>query len=333
MRVLVIAGVDKESGKTVVALGLALNHKGKAEYVKPIRDHLVKVDTRMFERDAELAQRVLRMRETAEEISPLDLEYRGRMDTDGLMRRLRGLRRGSDILLVEGGTFAETGLCQDISAFDLAERLDGQLVLVVSSDPALLDRVLLLRDYGRCRGIDVLGVVVNADRDGALPKLLRARKVPVLGAIPFEPRLRYFRVKEILDEVGGECVAGAKGLDRMVENIVIGAMTAETALPLMRRIPRKCVITGGDRSDLQLAALSTDTSVLVLTGGLRPSSQVMSEAHEKGVPVIVISADTYTVTERFDRLQARINPEDGEMVKLVKDLVRRNVDLKRAFGK
>jgi hypothetical protein len=333
VKVLVIAGVDKESGKTVVALGLALNHKGKTEYLKPIRDHLVKVDSRLFERDAELAQRVLGMKESAEEISPLDLDFQGKMDTAGLVRHLRRLKRASDLLLVEAGTFAETGLCQGVSAFDLAERLEGSLLLVVSSDPANLDRVLMLRDYARCRGIGVLGVVVNSDRDGRLAKLLRARKVRVLGSVPFEPRLRYFRVREILDEVGGECVAGSKGLDRVVENIVIGAMTAETALPLMRRIPRKCLITGGDRSDLQLAALSTDTSALVLTGGLHPSSQVVSEAHEKGVPVIVVSADTYAVTERFDRLQARINPEDKDMVGRVKELVRKNVDLKRVFGK
>jgi len=74
-------------------------------------------------------------------------------------------------------------------------------------------------------------------------------------------------------------------------------------------------------------------SCLVLTGGLRPSSQVMAEAHEKGVPVIVVAADTYTATERFDRLQARINPDDGEMVARVRALVRKNVDLKRVFGK
>jgi BioD-like phosphotransacetylase family protein len=332
MRSVVIAGVDKESGKTVVALGLALNAKGHVEYVKPIRDHLKKVEDRLFERDAELAQRVLQSKEPFEDISHYDFDPARRADTKPLLKELRVRAKRSDLLLVEAGEYAETGHCQGISAFDIAKELGAPLVLVTGPDTAMLDRVLMLIEYAYHEGVDVLGVV-NNDHDGRLAKLLKARKVPVLGSIPFEPRLRYFRVREILDEVGGECVAGSKGLDRVVESIVIGAMTAETALPLMRRIPRKCVITGGDRSDLQLAALSTDTSVLVLTGGLRPSSMVMSEAHEQGVPLIVVSADTYTVTERFDRLQARINPEDKGMVGLVRQLVRKNVDLKRVFGK
>jgi len=84
---------------------------------------------------------------------------------------------------------------------------------------------------------------------------------------------------------------------------------------------------------MQLATLSTDTSVLVLAGGPHLSSPVMSEAHEKGVRVIVVPADTCAVAERLVRLQARINPEDEDMVERVKGLVRKNVDLKRVFGK
>ncbi len=333
MRSVVIAGVGRESGKTVVALGLALNSKGHVEYVKPIRDHLKKEADRLYERDAELASRVLHIKEPFEDISHYDYDVAKRADTRPLIKELHKRAKRSDLLLVEAGEHAETGHCQGISAFDLARELGAPLLLVTGPALAMLDRVLMLIEYAHHEGVDVLGVVVNNDRDGKLARLLKAHHVPMLGAIPFEPSLRYFRVREILDEVGGECVAGAEGLDRVVENIVIGAMTAEVALPLMRRIPRKCVITGGDRSDLQLAALSTDVSCLVLTGGLRPSSQVMAEAHEKGVPVIVVAADTYTATERFDRLQARINPDDEEMVARVRALVRKNVDLKKVYGK
>ncbi len=333
MRVVIIAGVDREAGKTVVALGIALNFRGRVEYVRPIREHLRKEEERMFERDAELASRVLGLKGAAEDISHFDYDPSKRADTARLVKELKARARRSDLLLVEAGEYPETGHCAGVSAFDLASKLGGELLLVTGPSVAMLDRVLMLIEYSHHEGVDVLGVVVNNDRDGRLAKALKAKHVPVLGAVPFEPKLRYFRAREIMEDVGGQCVAGSKGLDRVVENIVIGAMTAETALPLMRRIPRKCVITGGDRSDLQMAALSTDTSALVLTGGLRPSSQVLSEAHAQGVPLIVVSTDTYSATERIDRLQARINPDDAEMVRRVKDLVKKNVALKKVFGK
>jgi BioD-like phosphotransacetylase family protein len=332
MKPLIIAGVDKESGKTVVALGIALNHQGKVEYVKPLRGELIKVDREVYERDAKLVQQVLNLEATDKEISPIDLEPHEEQDLDSLIERMQSMAKEADLLLVEAGTYAESGLCTGVSAFDLATKLDGEMLLVMNADVGLFDRVLLLKEFADQRGAAVKGVVVNNAKDDACHKLIEGYGLDVVGSIPFEPRLRCFRVREILDVVGGECVAGSKGLDRVVEKVVIGAFSAESALPHMRRIPRKCVITGGDRSDLLMAALSTDTSCLVCTGGMRPTAHVLSEAHEQGVPVIVISGDTYSVAERFEGLEVRINPDDEDLVERVKELVRDNLDLERLFS-
>jgi BioD-like phosphotransacetylase family protein len=331
MKTLVIAAVNRESGKTVVALGIALNHPGKVEYIKPIRGNLVKEGKAVYERDAVLVQRILGLEEILADISPIDLDSEKEVDVAALVTRMKTLAEGSDLLLVESGSTAEEGMCQGASSFDLARAMDAPMLLVSDSDPCLLDSVLLLRSYAESHGVTILGVIVNNDRDGKLAKHLEHVGVPVLGNVPFEPALATFRVREILEDVGGECVAGSKGLDRIVEKVVIGAMTAEVALTFMRRIPRKCVITGGDRTDLQLAALTTDTSCLVLTGGMRPNSHVMAEAHEQGVPIIVIQGDTYSVAERFERLEARINPDDEELVGKVQSLIRDNVDLEALF--
>ena len=331
MKTLILASVNRESGKTLVALGIALNHPGKVQYLKPIRGGLVKVAGEVHEQDAYLVQEALDLEGSDSDIAPITLEPDLAVDVDGLLDRISSLASGSDLLLIEMGRTAEEGLCKGASAFDIAERMGVDLLLVTDSDPCHLDTVVMLSEFGTSRGVGVSGVIVNNDRDGKLAALLRERGTRVLGTVPFEPRLRMFRVREILEEVGGECVAGSAGLDRMVENVVIGAMTVEVALTFMRRIPRKCVITGGDRSDLQLAALTTDVSCLVLTGGIRPNSRVMAEAHEKGIPIIVVSGHTYQVAERFERLETRINPGDREMIDLVRDLIRENVDLDALF--
>lgn len=331
MKSIIIASVNRESGKTLVALGIALNHPGNVQYIKPIRGGLVKVAGEVHEEDAYLVQEVLKLEGEESDIAPITLEPEAAVDVDDLVARMKDLASGSDLLLVEMGRTAEEGLCKGASAFDLAARMGVDLLLVTDSDPCYLDTVMMLTEFARARGVGVGGVIVNNDRDGRLVALLREAGLRVLGAVPYEPRLRMFRVREILEEVGGECVAGSAGLDRMVENVVIGAMTTETALTFMRRIPRKCVITGGDRSDLQLAALTTDVSCLVLTGGIRPNSRVMAEAHEQGVPVIVVSGHTYQVAGRFEHLETRINPGDRQMIDLVRDLIRDNVDLDAIF--
>ncbi len=331
MKTLIIASVNRESGKTLVALGIALNSPGKVEYLKPIRGSLRKVDEEVHEADAYLVREVLHLPSRSTDISPIALELGKDVNAAALVARLKELAKGSDLLLVETGQTAEMGLTWGVSAFDIAAAMGEGLVLVTDSDPLHLDTVVMMCAFAESRGVPIKGIVVNNDRDGRLADLTRQRGLPLMGVIPFEPRLRTFRVQEILEEVGGECVAGSSGLDRTVENVVIGAMTVDTALQFMRRIPKKCVITGGDRSDLQLAALTTDVSCLVLTGGIRPASHVMAQAHELGVPIIVISGHTYQVAERFERLESRINPADEEMIARVKELVGKNLDMDGLF--
>jgi len=327
MKTLIIAAVNRESGKTLVAIGIALNNPGRVEYFKPIRGPLVKVEEKVHERDAYLVHKVLGLEGSYTDISPITLEPDKDVDVDALVDQMRSLAEGSDLLLVETGQTAEQGLTAGVSAFDLAAAMGEDVILVTDADRYNLDTVVMMCDFAKTRNVGIKGVIVNNDRDGRLAEMLRERDIPVLGVIPHEPALRTFRVREILEEVGGECVAGSSGLDNMVENVVIGAMTVDTALTFMRRIPRKCVITGGDRSDLQLAALTTDVSCLLLTGGIRPNSHVMAEAHEKGVPIIVISGHTFQVAERFEHLESRINPDNDEMLAVIKDLVGSNVDI------
>jgi len=108
------------------------------------------------------------------------------------------------------------------------------------------------------------------------------------------------------------------GLNRLVEDVVIGSMTIDGALSYLRRAPNKAVITGGDRSDLAITALETSTSVLILTGGLYPDVSVLSRAIEKKVPVILVHYDTYTTIERLHEVTRRIRPEDEIGIQIAK---------------
>ena len=75
-------------------------------------------------------------------------------------------------------------------------------------------------------------------------------------------------------------------------------MGAESALSYFRRKPNKAVITGGDRTDIMLAALETSTRCLVLTGNLYPAqAHVLNRADELCVPVLLTKLDTLAAIE------------------------------------
>jgi len=78
----------------------------------------------------------------------------------------------------------------------------------------------------------------------------------------------------------------------------------------LRRGRDKCVITGGDRSDIALAALETSTALIIFTGNIEPAPHIQSKAEEKGIPLIVAPGDTYTVSEQVKKIHTHIQPNE-----------------------
>jgi hypothetical protein len=89
-------------------------------------------------------------------------------------------------------------------------------------------------------------------------------------------------------------------MEALVEYLMVGAMTADSALAYFRQRPNKVVITGGDRHDVQLAALETSTHCLILTGGQAPSAVVLERAKQVEVPIVVVEPDTLTTVRMVE---------------------------------
>jgi hypothetical protein len=109
----------------------------------------------------------------------------------------------------------------------------------------------------------------------------------------------------------------------MIENCV-GAMDGTTLFAF--RDSRKAVITGGHRTDIQLAALETDTTCMVLTGGVSPNEIILARAREKGVAVLTVSGDTTATVDRFESLLGRLRIREREKIRRGIELVRAAVD-------
>jgi BioD-like phosphotransacetylase family protein len=156
--------------------------------------------------------------------------------------------------------------------------------------------------------------------------------IKVLGLIPEDKNLSAPTAREICDFIGGRVLAGKDGLDKMIEAILIGAMTPDSAAKYFRRVTNELVITGGDRTDIILTALETDVSAIVLTGNLHPSAKVLPKADELKVPLILVPYDTYTTLQYIQKIIGKIKPRDSRRISTAVNLVREHVDWRQLIG-
>jgi len=327
VRTLFIGSVSERSGKTMISLGLAKNAPGKVGYFKPFKENIVYARNRVLDQDAYLMKRVLSMEVDEEVISPCAYDIFRPVSMSTILENFDVIRSGYENMLVEGTRDITTGYIHDVSGFAIAQALGADVILVGDSMPGTLDKVAIMRHLLEGYNIDFKGTILNMTDDPAVEVFLEEKGIKVLGSIPTINELKRFTVNEIRDTLGAEVVCCDEHLDRPVEDVMVGAMTPESAIRYMKRVGKKALITGGDRSDIQMAALSTDTSCLVLTGGLYPVKTVMSKAYEKGVPILLVRYDTLTTSDMVEHLIARIDPEDHAKISLISEMVRNNIDL------
>jgi BioD-like phosphotransacetylase family protein len=94
----------------------------------------------------------------------------------------------------------------------------------------------------------------------------------------------------------------------------------------------KLVITSGDRADMILAAIESDTSCLVITNNILPSSNIISKAQERNIPMLLVPQDTYQVATNIDNLEILLTKEDSEKLSLVEQLIQKHVNVKELLG-
>jgi hypothetical protein len=211
-------------------------------------------------------------------------------------------------MLIGGlGSALSCGTAFGLGAPALAELLDAKVVLVTRADSFLaMDSVAAVQQVvGDRLAAVILNRVPPSERETIANRVipcLEGRGVRVLGWMPDDSLLSSVSVREIARVTGGELLCGEEQADQLVENFVVGAMGMESALRYFRQTARKCVITGGDRVDIQFAALETPTRCLILTGNLHPGHRVIARASDRNVPVLLVREDTLTTVAVVEKL-------------------------------
>jgi len=162
---------------------------------------------------------------------------------------------------------------------------------------------------------------------GPLGAHLAARGIPVLGALPEDELLGAVTVRELVEHLPAKLLCCEKALDELVVHFVIGAMGVASAAKYFRQLADKAVITGGDRADIQLAALQTATKAIILTGNIYPSEVIVKRAQQLGVPLLLAPHDTLSTVERLEQLQGRLRVRESAKVERARALFRQHVDM------
>ena len=306
-----VASIERHSGKTALSIGLLhwFRKKGlEAGYMKPVSSTPHSEAGRLIDEDAAFVKSIFALSEPVEAMAPVFLthdEVRSIVDgadTGFFERRVvesyREVSRGKDVMVLEGGSSLSEGRLVDLDAGRVSELLGARALVVVPRIETLeiVDEVLAARTS---MGERMAGAVINnvlphrmTYAGEKIKPFLEATGVRVFATLPRERMLLSVSVRELLEGLGGEAVCCEEGLDELVENLVVGAMSVESALTYFRRASQKAVITGGDRVDVQLAALETSTRCLILTGNLRPDALIIGLASERNVPIILTAYDT-----------------------------------------
>ena len=163
---------------------------------------------------------------------------------------------------------------------------------------------------------------------------LKRKGLELLGVIPHQQILSCPTVSSIREELHARLLNEPREIHTIVEDVVVGAMGAQNATQFFR--PNALIITPGDREDIILAAAADQAANgrarlagIVLTGNLEPSAAVMRAICKLPYPVMLAEKDSYQVASKVHDLIVKTRPDDAEKIALIRDLVTRNVDVKR----
>jgi len=335
------------SGKSSMCVGVGklFSEKGlKVGYMKPVGTLPTRVGGITTDEDAQYISNILDIKEELEDICPIVLTQQysreGLKDQrfskgfiDLIAEAYDRIKKNKDIMILEGAKSIEDGYFLGISANKICERLGAKVIMIMKYSSEIVDQILYSKEFLKDH---LSGVIVNwvpRSQMNYLEELvipfLTRNEIEVLGYVASDKMLSSVSIKEMAELLGGQIICAEDKIDELVETFMVGAMGQEQALKFFRRKANKAVITGGDRADVQLAALETPTKCLILTGNFQPSTVVLGRAEELGVPMIMVNYDTLTAVERVGEIIGHVRFHEIKKIDKIVEVVREYIDINK----
>lgn len=343
VKYLVVGSLEAYSGKSAVILGLA--HQLQAQgldiaYGKPLSGDIGNSEDE--DEDVPFIPETLKL--SGDRVQPTVLN----LSAERIANRLgsteyptylaqlqqQAVAQQGDLVILEGPGTLDEGRLFDLSLGQMADAVGGMILLVARYHSILLlDSLLAAKER---LGDRLLGVVINdvpskhwATATQQMRSFLEEQGIAVFGVLPSSTLLRSVSVAELVHQLKAEVLCRADRLDLLVESLTIGAMNVNSALKYFRQGHNMAVVTGGDRTDLQLAALETSTQCLILTGHIAPTKTILARAEEMEIPILSVDLDTLTTVEIIDHAFGQVRLHEPIKVECVYEMAAMHLDCDR----
>lgn len=247
--------------------------------------------------------------------------------TEKIINALRMVQENQDTLIVEGSS----SLSNAASA-NLVELLDAK-TLVVLRYRSDLD-TSKLKSLKTMFGDRFIGVVTNGltqyQKHTANSKVVTSMEsegITSLGLIPEDRQLLAPTVEQLATHLNGRFTVGEKFTDGIIEHIMVGGLGLDNGIDYFRLRNEKAVVVRGDRPDIQMAALHTPTTCMVLTQDTEPIEYVRNEAELEGIPVIVVPTNTLDTMASLNNMQELIRFDHATKLERFIDLMETHIDV------
>jgi len=306
--VLYIVSAEEGAGKTAICAGLAvnlLNAGKKVGYLKPQAAEKGQADG-----DIDFMRKVL-----------------GQTDVNAT-----DVVKGKDIVLVEAGLGASAGDTLSRATYGVAREMKAKAIAVEAYSGQTLKFIDAYKGFGE----SLLGVVLNKVPQSQLKRVREEATaqfskagIKVLGAVPENRVLLAITVGELAESIQGKILNSTERSGELVENYMLGAMIVDSGLDYFGRKSNKAAVIRQDRPDMQLAALETPTTCLVLAGDNKPPVyNVLYKAESRGIPIITTGTNISDIVTSIENalMKTRFNQE--KKLEKLAEIVKQNLDLK-----
>ena len=307
MGVLYVVSVEEAAGKTAICAGLAKNLMSdgkKVGYLKP---------------------------QASEKDSPDgDVAFMKQVTGQSDIVNAPDIVQGRDAVLIESRIVsnADDALTKDTSG---AAREMKAKVIAVEAYPG---EGAKYADVYQQFGDNLLGVVINKVPEGRLKQVkdeeeknLDAAGIKFLGAIPENRSVFAITVNELAESIRGEILNNTDKANELVENYMLGALIVDSGLDYFGRKNNKAAIIRQDRPDMQLAALETSTTCVVLSGSKEaPMYNVLQKAERRGIPMIATDAPAIDIIASIEETLSKSRIHQEQKLNKLADIVKQGID-------
>jgi len=300
MNALIVTSVQSGDGKSTIAAGLALHLLASGRRV-----HVLRVqgsDAASAERDAALLAtvpgpptagspgRALPLSEAGEAVKQAAVDGVAVVEAEPAEAREAASAWGAGVVVVQRAGATDAAASLGIAA--------GKTAVAVTA----------VADLSKVRAA------------------LEAKGLRPLLVLPEDRTLAAPRLGELARALEASFLCDGADEDEVIERIMIGSVASDPGAPYFSMHERKAVLTRFDKTDLQLAALSTPLVCLLLTGGQRPGPYLFDRAQSLGVPVLLTARNTVGAMEALGGAYGEARFGGARKLERLRVLLREHLD-------